>query len=96
MPGPEHHDVAENLVDGAVHQRLRVYRHPSIAAEPKKVQPPKSRRILVLLADRLFEHLHFDIADLLCIPASLNALAPEGRERVSQGRRRGNVTYPPR
>src|SRR5262245_58292919 len=82
MARPEHQNLIEQGSQLAVHQTHGLYGHIAAGPEAKQIQTSKSCRILVLLADGLFENIDFDMASLLCKLACGDALALVRMERV--------------
>ena len=87
VTGPEQHDVVEDRGQHLVRHSLRLDHHGSARAEREQVEPAERGRVLVLLADRLAEHVDLDVACLLGQLARGHAFATEGVERVEQADR---------
>src|SRR5690348_1788417 len=89
MPGPEHHDVTEEVGCGPVHYRLRLHHDTTAAPEPKQIQATESGGVLVLFADRLVKNLHFNVTCFLSELTGGDPLATEGMKRIEQADRKG-------
>src|SRR6516162_5025523 len=95
MSGPEHQDVAEQVGERAVHDRLRLDRDPAIAPKAKQVKSAESGGVLILLADGLFQDFYLDMTGFLGDLAGGHPLAAEGVKCVQQPHREGARTSHP-
>src|SRR5581483_11474359 len=76
--------------------------HDPAALETEEVQPAERGGILILLSDRLLEHVHFDIAGFLRELPTGHPLPSKRMERIQQAyresarpakpRRRGHIS----
>ena len=92
MPGPVQDDALEQHFQETVSDALGLDRHRSIVQESEQVETAERGGVLVLLADRLAEDLHFDVGRLLGELARAHALAEQGMQGVEQthGKRAGS------
>jgi len=82
---PEHHQVSEQILDGAVLMApLGLERDASIGAEGKQIQPAERRSVLILLANRTLQHVDFDLAGLLRELARSDSFSPVRVQRVQK------------
>ncbi len=61
MPGPEQQDMFKQGLERAIRQTLRLHSNAAARLKTEKVQATESGGVLVLLADRLLEHIDFDM-----------------------------------
>src|SRR5579872_1794354 len=88
MSGPEHHDVVEEAGHRAIHGALRLDGHDPPTLKTEEIQPPERGGILILLSNRLLEHVHLDIAGFLRELPTGHALSSKRVERIQQAHRK--------